>query len=102
MCVDVLVRPWEKLVMGMKVTEVGPLSFFISLARSQLLTPSLFVLLSAWSAPFRPRLEVHLGLLVVPDLLWRVEREVHPASTDVDDPQPGSGTSFYATFAVFH
>jgi hypothetical protein len=25
MCVEVLVRPWEKLVMGMKVTEVSRL-----------------------------------------------------------------------------
>lgn len=27
MCVDVLVRPWEKLVVGMKVTEVRLFSF---------------------------------------------------------------------------
>lgn len=51
MCVDVLVRPWEKLVMGMKVTEVRLLSL-LSLMRLQSLISPLFVLLQLGALRF--------------------------------------------------
>lgn len=104
-------RPWEKMIFGMKFTEVRffslplfPLSFLsLSLSRlpfhgpcslsfpSQSLIYASFVRVSytARSPPLRPRSSLHRQLPLLSNRLRRIEGEVHSASTDLDGAQFG-------------
>lgn len=75
LALDVLLRPWEKFMMGFKFTEVkqNTLSFSLSL-----------MILSAWRHSLRPRFTVYHHILGFTDGVWRRQRKIRSSAANID------------------
>lgn len=85
MTVEVLVRPWEKMIMGLRFTEVSE----IELSRPERSCSGS----PARCDPFRSRYTGGGKLLVEPDELWRCARQVRQAAANRDGTKHGCGRS---------
>ena len=107
LALDVLIRPWEKLVLVQKYNEVpligrgAPRPFTLSadLFIHRFFSPS--SLFAARRRPFRSRFTSDHDVSFFPNRLWRRARQVRAASADRHASQPRSCASIFQLFFFF-
>jgi hypothetical protein len=96
----VLIRPWEKLVLGQKYNEVLPFTLHANTFNLIKYYPFLS-LFAAWCRPFRSRFTSDHDVSFFADRLWRRARKVCANTADRYAAQPRSGAFLVLDLFLF-